>query len=151
MVKPKSCSRCGNGDMSFDEDRFGSRLRCVQCGHSSDLNAPERDESGGSAGTSPGIQLTADECRWMGETWVNSVFASVADGVAECDVHVSGVHRSKVVRGYQVAREFSQRRLTTLDKPTSEKIASKVRHSTEASYVKSLFELWTRWKESNRQ
>ena len=92
----------------------------------------------------------SDRTRRDDESWVNSVFPLVANGVEEGHVHVPGVTRSSVVRAYQVAAEFKRRRLTTLAERTAEQIATKVRYSTEPSYVKLLFGLWTRWKKGNK-
>ena len=151
MVRLKSCPRCGEGDMALDSDRFGSRLRCIQCGHSSDLQRSAQDHRPGrTVARLSGLQLMSDRTRWDDESWVSSVFPLVANGVEEGHVHVPSVNRSRVVRAYQVAAEFNRRRLTTLAEQTAEQIAARVRYSTEPSYVKLLFGLWTRWKKGNR-
>ncbi len=36
MVWFKSCPRCDKGDITFEQDRDGCRVKCVQCGYSKD-------------------------------------------------------------------------------------------------------------------
>ena len=135
--------------MAFDADRFGSRLRCIQCGYSSDIRGSGKDHSPRRTVGRPGVQQKPNRNTGDDESWVSSVFRLVANGVEEGYVHVPGVNRSKVVRAYQVAAEFNRRRLSILAERTAEQIAAKVRYSTEPSYVKLVFGLWTSWKKAD--
>ncbi len=39
MVWFKSCPKCDNGDIMFEQDRDGCRVKCVQCGYSQDTDS----------------------------------------------------------------------------------------------------------------
>ena len=34
----KSCPRCHIGDLALEDDKYGWRVRCVQCGYSKDVD-----------------------------------------------------------------------------------------------------------------
>ncbi len=39
MMGLKSCPRCERGDVLFEEEREGCRVRCVQCGFSRQVDS----------------------------------------------------------------------------------------------------------------
>lgn len=39
MMWSKSCPRCERGDMLFEEERVGCRVRCAQCGYSREVDS----------------------------------------------------------------------------------------------------------------
>ncbi len=39
MMWFKSCPRCTNGDVFFEEERYGYRVRCAQCGFSREVDS----------------------------------------------------------------------------------------------------------------
>ncbi len=39
MMWSKSCPRCERGDVLFEEERDGSRMRCAQCGYSREVDS----------------------------------------------------------------------------------------------------------------
>ena len=39
MMWFKSCPRCDRGDMLFEEEREGCRVKCVQCGFSREVDS----------------------------------------------------------------------------------------------------------------
>ncbi len=40
MMWSKSCPRCERGDVLFEEERDGFRVRCAQCGYTKDVEDP---------------------------------------------------------------------------------------------------------------
>ena len=42
MVWFKSCPRCDRGDIMFEQDRDGCRVKCVQCGYSKDTHSQDQ-------------------------------------------------------------------------------------------------------------
>ena len=40
MMWSKSCPRCERGDVLFEEERDGCRVRCAQCGYSREVDSP---------------------------------------------------------------------------------------------------------------
>ncbi len=39
MMWSKSCPRCERGDVLFEEEREGCRVRCAQCGYSREVDS----------------------------------------------------------------------------------------------------------------
>jgi len=39
MMWSKSCPRCERGDVLFEEERDGCRMRCAQCGYSREVDS----------------------------------------------------------------------------------------------------------------
>ena len=39
MMWLKSCPRCERGDVLFEEEREGGRVRCAQCGYSREVGS----------------------------------------------------------------------------------------------------------------
>ena len=39
MVWLNSCPRCDKGDITFEQDRNGCRVKCAQCGYSKDTDS----------------------------------------------------------------------------------------------------------------
>ena len=39
MMWSKSCPRCERGDVFYEEEREGSRVRCAQCGYSREVGS----------------------------------------------------------------------------------------------------------------
>ncbi len=39
MMWSKSCPRCERGDVLFEEEREGCRVKCVQCGYSREVSS----------------------------------------------------------------------------------------------------------------
>ncbi len=39
MMWSKSCPRCERGDVLFEEERDGFRVRCAQCGYSREVDS----------------------------------------------------------------------------------------------------------------